>query len=218
MKLQLRGTIVVLVVFVLLAGVVYLSEMRGGAEAPAQEGRVPIFSFEVEDVVLLAVTDRAANQKVSITRSDGGPWTVVEPISAEADVERIGALLDRLSKLQSSRVLEEQEMDLEAFGLSDPALELEVGLKSGESQVLLVGGQNPAAYSHYTQRDGTAVVYLIASSTIRDLERLVSEPPEKPTPTATGTVPPAINAEPTVSVTGTVTPILTAVPTATTGP
>ena len=219
MKLQQRGTIAVAIIFVLLAALVYLLEMRDRGEAPAEEGKVPVFSFQVEDVVLLEVTDGVSGQKVRVGTSPDERWTMLDPFEAEADDVRIEGLLSRLSELQSSRVLEDEELDLEAFGLSVPTLEVKVGLEDGGSQVLLIGRENPAGYSHYARRDGAEAVYLVASSTISELERLVREPPEKPTPMPTETLIPTIVASPTVPVTGGDTPTsaLTAEPTATLG-
>lgn len=221
MKLQQRGTIIVVIVFVVLAALIYFVEIRGQGEAPTEEeDRVSIFSFEVEDVVLLEVRDKVADQTVRVRPGLGESWFMMQPFGAEADVTRIEGLLGRLSTLQSSRVIEEEGIDLEAFGLSEPSLEVEVGLEEGGSQVLLVGGQNPAGYSHYVQREGEEPVYLVASSTIDDLERLISEPPEKPTPMPTETLMPTIvipTATVPVTGTATITPTITVEPTSTVG-
>jgi hypothetical protein len=104
-------------------------------------------------------------------------------------------------------------VDLEAFGLAEPALRVEVGLEQGGDQVLLVGSENPAGYSRYAQREGEERVYLVSSSTIGDLEELVGNPPEKPTPTpmSTETLPPTVitgTQTPAVSGAATVTPTL----------
>jgi len=219
MKLQQRSTIIVVIVFALLLVLVYLVEIRGGEEAPGVgEGRVPVFSFAVEDAVLLEVTDSDADETVTVRRSVGEAWRMVEPFEAEADDTRIGGLLGRLSRLESTRVIQGADIDLQAFGLSEPSLEVEVGLQNGENQVLLVGQENPAGYSQYVQREGEDVVYLVGSSTIHDLENLIGEPPEKPTPMPAETlVPTVITARPTVSGAGTptVTPTLTLRPTST---
>lgn len=221
MKLQQRSTVIIVIVFVVLAALVYLWEIRGHEEAPREEGRVPIFSFAVEDVVSLEVRDRVADQRVKLGRTGGELWVMTRPFGAEADDTRIEGLLSRLSTLQSNRVIEEEEIDLEAFGLTEPALEVEVGLGDGESQVLLVGKQNPAGYSYYVRREGEEAVYLVGSSTIGDLERLINEPPEKPTPMPTGTlIPTVIVPTPTMPVTGTatITPAVTVEPTSTARP
>jgi hypothetical protein len=103
--------------------------------------------------------------------------------------------LGRLSALSSTRVIEGEDVDLDAFGLAEPTLRVELGLEGGESQVLLVGNENPVGYSRYTQREGEERVYLVGSSTIGDLEQLIAEPPEKPTPTPTETPLPTVITE-----------------------
>ncbi len=197
MRLHQRTTIIVVAVFVVLAALVFVLEMRGGQEtAPEEEGRVPVFSFEVEDAVTLEVTDQRSSESVMVRRLAEGMWRLTAPLEAEADATRIEGLLGSLSQMQSTRVVEGEDVDLEAFGLAEPALRVEVGLADGGSQVLLVGNKNPAGYSSYVQREGGSEVYLVASSAIGDLERLISEPPEKPTPTPTDTPGPTVSAEP----------------------
>jgi hypothetical protein len=197
MRLHQRTTIIVVVVFVVLAALVFVLELRGGQEtAPEEEGKVPVFSFDVDDAVTLEVTDETSSETVAVEKSPEGVWRLTAPFEAEADATRIDGLLGSLSQMKSTRVLEGEEVDLEAFGLAEPALRVEVGLADGGSQVLLVGSKNPAGYSSYVQREGGSQVYLVASSVMGDLERLISEPPEKPTPTPTGTPGPTVNPEP----------------------
>jgi hypothetical protein len=197
MRLHQRTTIIVVAVFVVLAALVFVLESRGGQEtAPEEEGKVPVFSFDVEDAVTLEVTDQTSSETVAVQKSPEGVWRLTAPFEAEADATRIEGLLGSLSQMKSTRVLEGEEADLEAFGLTEPALRVEVGLADGSSQVLLVGSKNPAGYSSYVQREGGSQVYLVASSVMGDLERLISDPPEKPTPTPTGTPGPTVNPEP----------------------
>jgi len=178
---------------VLLAALVYLVEIRSSGGAPGEEGgRVPIFSFAVEDVVLLEVRDIASDEVVAVRRWIGEAWRMVEPFGAEADYTRVEGLLGTLSTLQSTRVIDEEDADLEAFGLSEPLMRVRVDQESGDSLVLVVGRENPAGYSHYVQREGEGAVYLVSSSVIGDLERLLDGPPEKPTPMPTETLVPTV--------------------------
>jgi hypothetical protein len=156
--------------------------------------------------VLLEVRHLASDEVVVVRRWIGEAWRMVEPFGAEADYTRVEGLLGRLSTLQSTRVIDEEDADLEAFGLSEPLMRVRVDLESGDSQVLLVGRENPAGYSQYVQREGGEAVYLVSSSAIKDLERLLDEPPEKPNPMPTETlVPKVITSAPTVSAGGTAT-------------
>ncbi len=194
MRLQQRTTIIVVAVFLVLAALVFAVEMRGGQEtAPEEEGKVPVFSFDVEDAVTLEVSDQRSGESVMVRKWTGEMWRLTAPFEAEADATRIEGLLGSLSRMQSTRVVKGEDVDLKAFGLAEPALRVEVGLAEGDSQVLLVGNKNPAGYSCYVQREGSSEVYLVASSITGDLERLISEPPEQPTPTPTGTAGPTVS-------------------------
>lgn len=193
MRLQQRTTIIVVVVFAVLAVLVYLVEVRGGPSTPAdEEGVVPVFSFEADEATLLKVTDLTTDESVTVGKSAGDTWRMIEPFEAEGDDTRVEGVLGRLSALSSTRVIEGEDVNLEAFGLAEPALRVELGLEDGGSQVLFVGSENPVGYSRYAQREGEERVYLVGSSTIGDLEQLIADPPEKPTPTPTETPLPTV--------------------------
>jgi hypothetical protein len=193
MRLQQRTTVIVVVVFAVLAVLVYLVEVRGGQGTPAdEEGVVPVLSFELDEAILLKVTDLTTGESVTVTKSPEGAWYMTEPFESEGDDTRVEGVLGRLSALSSTRVIEGEDVNLEAFGLAEPTLRVELGLEDGESQVLLVGDENPVGYSRYAQREGEERVYLVGSSTIGDLEQLIADPPEKPTPTPTETPLPAV--------------------------
>jgi len=133
--------------------------------------------------VLLEVRGLASDEVVRVRRWIGEAWRMVEPFGAEADYTRV-----------------------EAFGLSEPPTRVRVDQESGDSLVLPLGRENPAGYSHYVQREGEGAVYLVSSSVIGDTERLLDEPPEKPTPMPTGTlVPTVITSASTASAGGTAT-------------
>jgi hypothetical protein len=217
MRLQQRTTILVVVVFAVLAALVYLVEMRPGQEVlPEEEGGVRVFSFEAEEVTSLDVADVVSNESVLVRKWAGGLWRMTSPFEAEADTTRIDGLLGRLSGMESTRVIEGEDVNLEAFGLDEPSLRVEIGLASGEIQVMLVGSASPAGYSHYVTREGEDRAFLVGSSAIGDLQRLLSEPPEKPTPMPTETLLPTVIAEtptPQVAETPTITPTLVTTPT-----
>jgi hypothetical protein len=207
MRLYQRTTIIVVLVFAVLAALVYVLEMRGGEEPPsAEEGVAQVFSFDVSEVELLTVTDLATNESVMLGKSAGGAWQMTEPFEAQGDDARVEGVLGRLSGLESTRIIEAEDVDPEAFGLLEPALRVEVDLEGGQTQVLLVGSTNPAGYSRYVQREGEERVYLVGSSTMGDLEELISDPPEKPTPTPTETPLPTETGSPSVSSTPNITP------------
>ncbi len=183
MRLQQRTTIIVVAVFAVLAAFVYLVEMRTDQDTSSEEDDTSVFAFSTSEVALLKVTDLTTQQSVTVERGVDGAWGITDPFQADGDDARVESVLNSLSWLLSTRTIEGEDVDLEAFGLSVPALRVEVGLEEGDDQVLLVGSENPSGYSRYAQREGEERVYLVSSSTIDDVEGLISDPPEKPTPT-----------------------------------
>ena len=134
-----------------------------------------------------------------IARGPGGAWKVLKPQEEEADQARVNQVLKRLWPLKATRVLT-GSVELAAFGLSEPRITVNLWLKDGSQKRLFIGDKTPVGTAYYVRVEGQEGVYLAYVLPIKELERLVTEPPYKPTPTPS----PAFT--PTAVITGTVTP------------
>jgi len=202
---KLRNTLILVVIFALLAGYVYFFEMKKTEEGEGEEEpkTTQVFDLVADDVVELTVKGSEGTTRLS--RVEGQPWQIEEPIQEEADDVRINSLVNRLARLTASRTLTETG-DLATYGLAEPQLTAELKTRDNQVETLLAGDKNPQGSSYYVQKKGDENVYLVYASAVDDLRRLITEPPKKPTPTPTFT--------PTVSITATATstPAMTPTP------
>ncbi len=204
--MKLRNTLILVVIFALLAGYVYFFEMKRAEEGEGEEPKTTqVFDLVAEDIVELTVKGPEGTTRLS--RVEGQAWQIEEPIQEEADDVRINSLVNRLAKLTAGRTLTETS-DLAAYGLAEPQLTAELKTKDNQVETLLAGDKNPQGSSYYVQKKGDDNIYLVYVSTIDDLKRLITEPPKKPTPTPTFT--PTVSV--TVTVTATSTPATTPTP------
>jgi len=149
-----------------------------------------IFSFD--DSKVTAFELHQADQSVRIEKQ-GDTW-VIAGSSDPANKSSFTSLIIRMAQLKSTRAVDNPGTDLSQFGL-DPAKESAIAtLDDGTTYQLDVGSKTPVQTGTYAKRADTPDVYVIADQFQSDLERLVANPKEPPTPTpapATSTPVPA---------------------------
>jgi hypothetical protein len=212
-----RNTLILLVILAALAAYTYFGEIQKGtgqgAETPSSQPA--IFNLSGQDVLGLKVTT-AAGQSVELKREAGKPWTMVTPASQGVDDTRVNSLVDQLAQLTASRALT-QTNNLAEYGLITGTFTADITLTGGVTHTLLVGETNPSGNSYYALADGKqSPVYLVYSSNVDELQRLVTQPPYPPTPTPTTLPSPTIEILPPITATATVTatvPAIEVVPT-----
>lgn len=176
-----RPTLVLVAVFGVLAAVVWYVVLRNPVAANGDPNQAPVFDLKAEDVTRLRVVDQGKSAVVERTE---GTWRLVEPAADEADARRIDDALGRIAKLTANRKLDDAT-DLAGYGLSAPATRLELGMKDGTSQELLIGAKTPDQSAYYVKRGDSPAVFVAPSFSIADAIRWPTDPPKpRPTPTA----------------------------------
>lgn len=196
--MKIRNTVVLVAIFALLMGYVYLVEMKREPVGEEAEGR-QVISLEAEAIQRLEV--KGGENKVQLLKDENGVWHLREPIDEEADSARVNDLVDRLASLMARRIITEPPEELATFGLETPRLEVEIGLSEGLVEVFLIRNKNPQGSAYYVRRPRDATIYLIDTEVINDPKRLIDEPPMKhtPTPLVTATSTPEVTRMPTFS-------------------
>jgi hypothetical protein len=212
-----RNTLILLVILAALAVYTYFGEIQKGTgqgtETPSSQPAV--FNLSGQDILGLKVTT-ADGKSVELKREAGKPWTMVTPASQGVDDTRVDSLVDQLAQLTASRALT-QTNNLAEYGLITGTFTADITLTGGVTHTLLVGETNPSGNSYYALADGKqSPVYLVYSSNVDELQRLVTQPPYPPTPTPTTLPSPTIEILPPITATATVTatvPAIEVVPT-----
>jgi hypothetical protein len=188
--MRFRTTLIVVVIFAALAGYVYFAEITGKGqsdEASSGPAETLLWKIPITDVVQIDLS--GPDGRTRLARGEGTDWSLVDPMTAAtqpADSARIDPILGSLARLQATRSFT-NTVDLGEYGLTTPAWLATLRLKSGDEKTLQWGDQTPEGSSYYVKQGKEGTVYVIAAFLVEDLQRLISEPPYPPTPTASPT-------------------------------
>jgi uncharacterized protein DUF4340 len=148
-----------------------------------------IFSFD--DSKVNAFELHQADQSVRIEKQ-GDNW-VVSGTGAAANKSSFNSLIVRMSTLKATRQVTDAGTDLSQYGLDQPKESAIAELNDGTKYELDLGTKTPVQSGTYAKKSDAPDVYVIADQFSSDLERLVANPNEPPTPTP---VPPTSVASP----------------------
>jgi hypothetical protein len=137
--------------------------------------------FKFDDSQVTAFQLRQGENSVRVEKSADN-WTVVgsgEP----ANRSSFNSLIIRMSTLKATRRVDNPPADLKEFGLG-PAQEAVVAeLNDGTKYEVEIGDKTPTGSGRYARRTDAGDVYVISDQFSADLQRLVADPKEPPTPT-----------------------------------
>jgi len=201
-----------------LAAYIFLVEAK--REPPPEPGAPPtpgsMLGVGVEGGDLVGITVTKGEQTTAVEREDGG-WRMSAPEEAEADSGRLDGVANRVAEMRFTRAMADVG-DLSAFGLQEPEVQVTLVLSDGTTINLAVGAENPRRTARYVQKEGDPLVYLVPTSNLEGLLRLVDEPPYPPTPTPPPGTPETPTVEPSPTPAETLTPTATSQPRPTPSP
>jgi len=164
--MKLRGLLIAAVVLAVLVGVLYWSNRHKAdqdlAVKTSPDAPPKILTLNQPDITRLSIEHKDQPQ-VDLSRDDSGGWQITAPQPLAADQEAVSSLLSTLSSLKSDRLLEDKAPDLSSYGLSAPALQVEVAVKGNKTQKLLVGDQTPSGSDYYVMLAGDPRLFTLAS-------------------------------------------------------
>jgi hypothetical protein len=168
-----QGLAVAAIVLTALTGTLYWSNHRKPAES---EGKATadtpprIVTLDQADVVKLEIKKRGAAELV-IAKSDSGKWQITAPKPFGADQDAVSSILSTLSSLNSDRLIEDKAGNLDQYGLTQPALEVDFTEKNNKTRALLFGDDTPAGNAAYAALAGDPRVFTVASYNKTSLDK-----------------------------------------------
>ena len=160
------GLLIAAAVLAALTGVMYWSDHRKAADSTATpvDAAPKILTFKEIDLSKIEIKKEGA-EEVALAKNDAGKWQITAPVALAADQDAISTLVSTLSSLNSERVVEDKASDLKQYGLTEPALEVDISTKDGKSSKLLLGDDTPAGNAVFAATSGDPRVFTIASYT-----------------------------------------------------
>jgi hypothetical protein len=145
--------------------------------------------FMFDDSKVSAFELHQADKSVRIEKQSD-TW-VVSGTSDPANRTSFTSLIVRMSQLKATGTVDNPGTDLSQFGLDTPKESAIAELSDGTKYELDLGSKTPVQTGTYAKKSDAADIYVIADQFSSDLERLVADPKEPPTPTPLPpTVPP----------------------------
>jgi hypothetical protein len=188
-----RTTLIVVVLFALLAGYVFFVEWNKTPEqlnaqlgTPTSKPPAYVLQFDSLQVQQIQISDLRAARQVTVARSSDG-WQL-KPMDQPADKFMVELALGSLANLSANRVLT-NVVDLAPYGLVTATLEARVVMSDSKQFAVTIGNKTPDSRYFYAIYTGDkSKVFLIDVGSINTLQDWLDKPPYQPT--ATPTLPP----------------------------
>jgi hypothetical protein len=129
---------------------------RASEEKP-RPGRAA-FSFRRQDVASLALQRDGLN---AVIENRGGNWVITQPVDAPADQSVVNLLLNELAEALSAQSLHVLSRGAGSYGLSLPAVTIELRLRNGERHSVRFGDPDSSKQSVYALMDDAPGVVLL---------------------------------------------------------
>jgi hypothetical protein len=177
--MNVRLSIILVVVLILVGGYVFLYEVR---KVPQPKEEPPWFyDVNMMDIVRISITHEG--KTVAFVR-EGEDWYFDDPQRSPVNLDRWSGIVLLLSGPRSNRLLAETIDDPTKYGLDPPRSIIQVSLEDGREFEIHLGDKTPDGVNQYASMVGNPGLFLITGAWGDVLVRLVTEPPYiTPTPT-----------------------------------
>jgi uncharacterized protein DUF4340 len=168
-----RSTLILLLLAAVIGVAVYFLEIKPGKPRDEKtEESKPAFAFSRDDIASLSLT--RSGQTVVIEEKDG-KWTIVQPLTAQANQSTLDSLVSSLTSAKIERSLTPSPEEIKTFGLEEPAVTVEIKLKSGETQTLKLGAKDFSGLSAYALIGGSNEVAIVPAAVLTGADKSLDE-------------------------------------------
>ncbi|HTZ48052.1 MAG TPA: DUF4340 domain-containing protein [Verrucomicrobiae bacterium] len=172
--MKLKGLLIACLVLAALLGALYWSNHHpadAGSSTKASTDVAPrILSLATPDITGLTIQDKG-QPAVTLTRDNSGQWQITAPQPLAADQDAVSSLLAALSPLNAERLLEDKVSNPASYGLSAPAVQIDVALKNNKAKKVLIGDQTPSGNAFYAMLEGDPRLFTVATYTKSSLDK-----------------------------------------------
>ena len=153
-------TIVLFVIFAVLAVYVYFYEIKGGEERELEEQTaqkvIPFEKDSVKNVEIRSTSDRFYFERMDDT------WRIEKPIETGADKTMIDRLLNNIRNMRLVREFTIKAEEQKNYGLADRAYRVTVQFNNGKRDSVRFGDATPVGGDVFAARNDT-LVYTVPS-------------------------------------------------------
>ena len=174
--MKLHSLLIAALVLCILTIFLYWSNRHKPADDTAKisaDAPPPILKLDQSAITKLELKKKNSDPVV-LAKTSSGDWQITGPKPMRADQSAVTGLVSTVSSLNSERMVEDKATDLQAFGLDQPLLEVDVTEKN-KSQKLLLGADTPASSGVYAMLTGDPRLFTVASYTKTSLDKSLND-------------------------------------------
>ena len=170
-----RWTWVAIAAVLGLAVFTYRDFKNSKSESEGKEQALQVIQIPRDQVTKIEIIKR--DSKLALEKSPeknkDDKWRIIEPIQDLADQQAVTTFLLTFGNEKSQAVVAEgADIDLKAFGLTDPVARLKVTGSGGKTQELKIGSVRAYDSNLYAQSEGENKILLVSSSWDTHLAKL----------------------------------------------
>lgn len=171
------GLYVAIAVLIVLGGTIWWLNKHPAVNKAATPATTRLISADPAQMQTIRIAKAGSPPVVLVKLAD--VWEIKEPKAMPADSEAVGPLTGSLGSVNADRLIDDHPSDLSEFGLKDPSEEIDVTLKNGKTQKLLLGSDTPTGSSTYAKLADDPKVYTVSSTVKSDLGKGLNDLREK---------------------------------------
>src|ERR1041385_2484432 len=168
-----RNTLILLLLAAVIGVAVYFLEIKPGKprdEKPDESK--PAFDLKKDDIAAISIT--RSGEKVNIEDS-GGKWMINQPLTAQANQSTVESLVSSLTSAKVERSLSPTAEEVKSYGLEDPAVTIDVKLKSGDTKTIKLGTKDFSGLSVYAQVGEAKDVSLVPATVLTNSDKSLND-------------------------------------------
>src|SRR5260370_10683334 len=161
--MESKGLLTASAILLVLSGVIWWSNKKAATadKTPVETTTVKLLRLPEDQIQNIEIKKRAG-EIIQLKRSDS-KWLIAAAEPLRADPDTVSGMLSTLSSLSSDRTIEEKASSLEQYGLTQPAIELNITDKNTKTVKLLIGDDTPAGTAVYAAIAGDPRVFALSS-------------------------------------------------------
>jgi len=167
------GLFIAAIVLAGLSGALYWSNHHPATESSAKassETPPKILSLNQDDITKIDIKKKDG-EETAVAKNEAGKWQITSPKPLGADQDAVSSMLSTVSSLNSERLIDEKPADLGQYGLTQPALEVNVTTKDSKAHAILVGDSTPTGSSVFAKLEGDPRIFTIATYNKSSLDK-----------------------------------------------
>src|SRR5467141_2614386 len=158
-----KGLLTASFLLLVLSGVIWWSNKKAATadKAPVETTTVKLLNLPEDQIQDIEIKKRMG-ETIQLKRNDS-KWLIAGAEPLRADPDAVSTMLSTISSLSTDRTVEEKASSLEPYGLTQPAIELNVTDKNKKTAKVLIGDDTPAGTAVYAAIAGDVRVFALAS-------------------------------------------------------